>query len=161
MVYPICLMFCLSIYAMIFRDQFRFISFLDIHDLAISFYGIRCLMLGARCRNIMALWSLDRKPRVQRPCKVNRVLWSSFLLNIFRGDGFVTVGAVSFCPNVGYLLSGKLVSTGQKHFYLETQTTYAYPDNGGLLSKSAEIVRYWMLSGHADCTIGRLAVPMG
>lgn len=47
-----------------------------------------------------------------------------------------------FRQDVGCLLSGKLVSTGQKHFYLETQTTYAYPDNGGLLSKSANIVRY-------------------
>lgn len=27
-------------------------------------------MLGACCRSIMALWWLDRKPRVQRPCKV-------------------------------------------------------------------------------------------
>jgi len=34
-------------------------------------------------------------------------------------------------------LQGKLVSTGQKHFYLETQTTYAYPDNGGLIFNTA------------------------
>lgn len=32
-------MFSLSICAMICRDQFRFISFSNIHDLAISFYG--------------------------------------------------------------------------------------------------------------------------
>lgn len=35
-------------------------------------------------------------------------------------------------------LQGKVVSAGQKHFYLETQTTYAYPDStGGLIFNTA------------------------
>ncbi|CAE7040674.1 XDH, partial [Symbiodinium natans] len=41
-------------------------------------------------------------------------------------------------------VEGKLVSAGQKHFYLETQTTYAYPDGtGGLVVNSSCQVLDW------------------
>ena len=61
-------------------------------------------MLGACCRSIMALWWLDRKPRVQRPCKVPCFV-DIICLKHFPGDGFVTVGAVSVLLSRCWLLA--------------------------------------------------------